>query len=103
MLGNGASSGVCKYEDFELEYQIVSLDYSFNKILSIEAICYNPSPSYHKEATFKYSTTNLNSNDERLKIANLIINTIVGHLGTERNKLRRLSIRNGEVFYMCSI
>lgn len=97
-----ACAGKCKYEDFNLEYRIVSFTYIYKQILSIEAICYNPSPSYHKEATFKYTTTNLNSNDERLKVAKLIMDTIIADLELSADKLYKLAITGNQVFYIYS-
>lgn len=97
-----ACAGKCRYEDFNLEYRIVSFTYIYKQFLSIEAICYNPSPSYHKEAVFKYSTTNLNSNDERLKVARLIMDTIIHDLDIPADNVYKLVVKNDEVFYLHS-
>lgn len=98
------NAGVCVYENIRLEYQIINLEFVHNKFLKIEAICLNPSNIYDREATFKYTTNNLNSLDERLKISFAIINSVAENLSLDTNKLYKLIVKsNNKIFYICSI
>ena len=97
------NAGECMYEDFKLEYQIVSLEYVHKKCLKIEAICRNSRNALDKEAVFKYSTTNLNHQDERLKISFSIIDSVIKNLNLEKDKVFKLVVKNGEVFYIHSL
>jgi hypothetical protein len=92
-------AGECMYENFRLEYQVVHLEFVKNKFLKIEAVCYNPS-TFDKEAVFKYTTNNLNSPDEKLKIAFSIIDSVIKNLDLSKDKIYKLIVENNKVFYI---
>lgn len=98
-----SNAGVCMYENFRLEYQVVYLEYVHKKSLKIEAICLNPFNEYDREATFKYSTNNFNINDERLKISFTIIDSVAKNLNLDMSKLYKLIVKNNKVFYIHSL
>jgi len=100
MKPNVACAGECMYENFKLEYQVVHLEYVRNKHLRIEAVCYNPHNTLDKEAVLKYSTNNLKSPDEKLKIALNMVDTLITNLDLSKEKLYKLVVRNREVFYI---
>jgi hypothetical protein len=91
--------GECLIEDFRLEYKVINLTYIYNRFLHIEAICHNHLHPYDKEAVFRYNTTLFSSNDKKLKIALLIIDSIIKDLDIPSN-ITKLSIVNGKVFYI---
>lgn len=103
MKTNTACAGECMYENFRLEYQVVHLEYVKDKLLRIEAVCYNPYNVLDKEAIFKHSTNNLNASDERLKISYSIIDSIISNLNLEKEKLYKLIVKNNQVFYLCKV
>lgn len=97
---NTACAGECMFENFKLEYQVVELEYVKNKYLRIEAVCYNPRNTLDKEATLKYSSNNLKSTDEKFKIAIGMVDRLITNLDLSKEKLFKLVVRNGEVFYL---
>lgn len=104
MVANPLCAGACLYEDFKLEYQVINLEFIHNKLLKIEVVCINPYNSFEREATLKYSTDNLLSNpDERLKISYSIMNSVIKNFKLSKDKLRKLNIKDGKVFYICNI
>jgi|ERR1700722_4685537 len=98
-----SNAGVCMYENFRLEYQVVHLEYVYNKFLKIEAVCLNPFNKCDREATFKYSTNNFNINDERLKISFTIIESLAKNLEIDMDNLYKLIVKNNKVFYIHSL
>ena len=94
-----ATAGVCVYNEYKLEYQIVSLEYITNRSLKIEAICYNKR-SFDKEAVFKYSTNNFRLFDERLEISLTIVNSLVENLKVDKAKLKKLTVIDGQIYYI---
>lgn len=88
-------------DDFRLEYQVISLEYVLHKSLEIVAVCHNPWGVLDKEATFKYSTTNFPIGDEKNRLALLIVESVIKNLELPKEKLRKLVIRNGQVFFVC--
>jgi hypothetical protein len=101
MKHNTACTGACMYENFKLEYQVVYLEFIHNKFLKIEAVCYNPSNPLDKEAILKYSTNNLNTPDERLKIAFMMIDSVIKNLNLSKSNLRKMVIKDHQVYYIC--
>jgi hypothetical protein len=97
------TAGECIYENFKLEYQIVRLEYVHKKCLKIEAICLNPRNSLDKEVVFKYSTNNLNVQSEKLKISFSIIDSLIKNLDLQKDKIYKLVVKNGGVFYIHSL
>ena len=91
------------YENFRLEYQIVSLEFIHNKSLKIEAVCYNPFNTLDKEAVLKYSTTNLTLPDKRLEIAFLLMDSVIKNLDLTKSKLRKLVIKDHQAYYIMSL
>lgn len=100
MKQDGSCAGVCMYEKFKLEFQIVYLEYIYNKSIKIEAVCYNRKNSINKEEIFKYSTNNLNSSDERMKVSLSILDSVIKNLDLEKDNLYKLNVKNNEVFYI---
>jgi len=100
MKSNTTCAGECMYENFKLEYQVVHLEYVRNKYLKLEAVCYNPHNTLDKEAVLKYNTNNLNSPDEKLKIALHMLDSIIAKLELPKEKLYKLVVRNLEVYYI---
>lgn len=103
MKPNTTCAGECMYENFRLEYQVTALEYIHNSYLKIEAVCFNPYNEYDREAIFKYSTNSFLAKDERLKIAMLIIDSLIKNLNLSKDSLRKLIIKNKETFYICKI
>lgn len=103
MKPNTACAGACMYENFKLEYQVVYLEFVHNKYLKLEAVCYNRLNSIDKEATLKYSTSNLNSPDERLKISFLIMDSVIKNLNLSKDKLRKLIVKDHQVHFICKV
>ena len=97
------TAGECIYENFKLEYQVIILEYVRGKSLKIEAVCFNPFNEYDKEAVFKHSTTNLKIVDEKLKIAFSILDSVIGNLNFNKEKLHKLVIKNNQVFYISTL
>lgn len=93
-------TGECIYQKFKLEYQIIYLEFIQDRSLKIDVVCYNPFNEYDKEAILKYSTNNLKSTDERLKIALLIVESAIKNLKLDKNKLFKLVVRNNKIFYL---
>ena len=98
-----ATTGECLIEDFKLEYQIESLEYVRQKSLSIIAVCYNPYNKYDRESVLKYSTHNLSSSDKRLEIALLMIKSLITKFSLDENKVHRMIVRNGQVYYLSDV
>ena len=94
-----ATAGVCVYNEYKLQYQIVSLEYVANKSLKIEAICYNKR-SFDKEAVFKYSTNNFRLFDERLEVSLTIVDSLIENLKLDKSKLKKLTVIGGEIYYI---
>jgi hypothetical protein len=103
MAINLACAGECIYEDFNLEYQITELEFIKNKSISIVAICYNPRATIYKEITLKYSTKNLNSPDEQLKLSLAMTDSIINNLSLNKEKLYKLVINDNKIFFIHSI
>jgi hypothetical protein len=99
MSANPATAGECLYDNFKLEYQVVALEYICGKSINIEVVCYNPY-SFDKEATLKFTTTNLNVPDRKLDISLLIINSLIKNLKLDPKTLRKLTIRDHKIFYI---
>jgi hypothetical protein len=100
MLPAQNCTGECLFESFKLEYQITSLEYVIGKSLIVEAVCYNPFNQHDKEAILKYSTTNLKSSDRKLELVLLMVNNFIDNLKLDKTKVRKLVIRNKEIFYI---
>jgi hypothetical protein len=96
-------AGECIYEDFTLEYVVISLEYIRNKSMKIEAVCYNRRNSFDKEAVFKHSTNNLNILDDKLRISYSIMDSVIKNMDLQKDKLYKLIIKNGGVFYLCAV
>ena len=103
MKPNVARAGKCLYENFNLEYQITYLEFIRDKSISIEAVCYNPIATIYKEIILKYSTTNLNSPDEQLKLSLLMVDSIIKNLALDKNKLYKLIIKDNNIFFVKSL
>lgn len=103
MKSNTALAGECMYEDFRLEYQVVSLEFIRNKHIKVEAVCYNPHNTLDKEAILKYSTNNFNSNDGRLEIALSMLDSLTKNLNLQKETLYKLIIKDHQVFYLHKI
>lgn len=101
MNNSNAAAGTCVYENTRLEYVVVSLEFIRNKSLKIEVVCLNPR-SFDKEATLKYTTTNLSLPDERLNIALSIMDDVIKNLDLPKDKLYKLVVKNHNVFYVCA-
>jgi hypothetical protein len=107
------TAGQCTYDDFRLEYQVIALEYIPCKQLTIEVVCLNPYSSWEKEATFKHSTPlspiqsleliKFQTSDPKLKIAASIIDSVIENLKLPKDKLRKLSIRSGQVWFVCKV
>src|SRR6202035_3546093 len=100
------NAGQCMVDDFRLEYQVIHLEYVLGKLLVIEAVCRNPYATalLDKEATFKHTTTKpLPFADEKTRIALLIVESVIKNLELPREKLRKLVIRGGQVFFVCKV
>jgi len=91
------------YENFKLEYQVTHLEFIRGKYLQLEAVCYNPYNTLDKEAVLKYSTTNLNSTDEKLKLVLSIVDSMILNLNLSKDDLYKLIVRNNQVFYICKV
>lgn len=102
-IHNTACAGECTYKKFKLEYQITSLELIIGKSLKIEAVCLNPSNSFDKEVIFKYSTNNFSSGDSRLDVAFLMIDDVIKNLELDKEKLRKLVIKDHQAFYVCKV
>lgn len=97
-------AGSCTYDNFKLEYQIVSLEFVRNTSIKIEAICYDPySKHLDKELTLKYNTNNLNSSDNKLKIVLSIIDSLIKNLDLPKENLYKLVVKNKQVFYIIKL
>lgn len=103
MKPNTTCAGECMYENFKLEYQVIHLEYIKNKLLKVEAVCYNRHNTLDKEAVFKYNSNNLNIQDERLKIALSIMDSIIKNLDLPKENLYKLVVENNQVFYICKV
>jgi hypothetical protein len=95
-----AVAGACIYEHFNLEFQIIELEYVSEKSIKIEAICYNPKGIFDKEATFKFSTNNFKIADEKLTISLLMIKSVMESLELNDKNIRKLVVKDNKVFYM---
>lgn len=93
-------AGVALIDNRRLEYQVIALEYVPGTLISIEAICLN---QYNREATFKLSTKNLLSSDKKTEIAFSIINSLIKEVGLDIDKLRKLCIRDKQVFFITTV
>ena len=98
-----AGAGECLYKEFRLEFQVVELEYVFNKSLKINAICFNPFHQYEKEAVLNHCSSNLGNGDERTKISLLIIDALIKKLNLDKNQLRKLVIKNNKAFFILKV
>lgn len=96
-------AGECIYEDFTLEYVVISLEYIRNKSIKIEAVCHNRHNSFDKEAVFKHSTNNLNMLDDKLNITYSIMDSLIKNIGLQKDKVYKLIVKNGNVFYLSAV
>lgn len=97
-------AGSCTYDNFKLEYQVVSLEFVRNKFIKIEAICYDPySKHFDKELTLKYHTTNLKTSDNKLKIVWSIIDSLIKNLELPKENLYKLVVKNKQIFYILKL
>lgn len=103
MKPNTTCAGECMYENFKLEYQVVYLEFIRKKSLKIETICINPNNTLDKEVVLKYSTNNLSTPDEQLKIAYSIMDSVIQNLNLSRDKLFKLIVKNHQIFYVYKI
>lgn len=92
-------AGVCLVDDVRLEYQVIALEYIPGKLIAIEAICLN---QFHREAVFRLNTKNLVFPDKKTEIAFSIISSVIGDIGLDSTKLRKLCIRDKKVFYIAT-
>jgi hypothetical protein len=107
------TAGICNYDDFRLEYHVVVLEYVPCKQLNIEVVCYNPAGTWEKEATFKHSTKlspfqsleliKFQTSDPKLRIAASIISSVIENIKLPKDKLRRLNIKDGKVWFVCVV
>jgi hypothetical protein len=98
---NTNCAGECFYNDIKLEYHIQALDYVVGKQLIIECVCLNPYNHLDNEMVFKFATTNSKSLDEKGNVAMSIIHSLIKSLGLDSDKLRKLSVRERQVFFVC--
>lgn len=100
---NIAYTGECVYEDYRLKYQIIDLEFIKNKFFKIEVVCFSRFNEFDREAIFKYSTSNLNSSDERLKVAMSIFDSIIKNIKLEKNNIYKLCVRDKKIYYITAL
>lgn len=98
MLSN-MNTGACILQGFEFEYQISRLEFTRNKSLNIEAVCYSPSHP-DKEPIFKHQTKNFIIKDDRFTISMIIISSFIDKLDLPNGTLHKLSVINGKIYYI---
>lgn len=104
MVANTTCAGECIYDNFKLEYQIVSLEFIRDKSLTIEAICYNKKSKHiDKEMILKYRSSNLSTPDGKQKIVLSILFSLMKNLNLQKEKLHKLVVRNNQVYYICDL